>query len=48
MEIYINGNLEHLSQEDVLELIDLGYVSGSLEEYLQSGDIPSCEVAWWT
>ena len=40
MDVYLNNELVHLSQQGVIDLLDLGYISGSLEEYIQSGDIP--------
>lgn len=42
MKVNLNGEIVELLQSEVEELIDLGYISGSLEEYLQSGDIPEC------
>lgn len=42
MKVNLNGEIVELPQSEVEELIDLGYISGSLEEYLQSGDIPEC------
>lgn len=42
MKVNLNGEIVELPQSEVEELTDLGYISGSLEEYLQSGDIPEC------
>ena len=40
MKVLLNGKIKDLSLTEVEDLIELGYISGSLEEYLQSGDIP--------
>lgn len=42
MKVNLNGEIVELPQSEVEELIDLGYISGSVEEYQQSGDIPTC------
>lgn len=42
MKVLLNGELTDLPQSEVEDLIDLGYISGSIEEYSQSGDIPTC------
>lgn len=42
MKVLLNGKIKDLSLTEVEDLIELGYISGSLEEYLQSGDIPEC------
>lgn len=42
MKVLLNGKIKDLSLTEVEDLIELGYISGSLEEYLQSGDIPTC------
>lgn len=42
MKVNLNGKIKDLSLTEVEDLIELGYISGSLEEYLQSGDIPEC------
>lgn len=42
MKVLLNGEIKDLSLTEVEDLIELGYISGSLEEYLQSGDIPEC------
>nr|DAX34556.1 MAG TPA: hypothetical protein [Caudoviricetes sp.] len=42
MKVLLNEKIVELPQSEVEELIDLGYISGSIEEYLQSGDIPDC------
>lgn len=43
MKVLVNNEIKELPQSEVEELIDLGYISGSLEEYIQSGDIPNYE-----
>lgn len=42
MKVNLNGEIVELPQSEVEELIDLGYISGSIEEYQQSDDIPTC------
>lgn len=42
MKVLLNEKIVELPQSEVEELIDLGYISGSMEEYLQSGSIPNC------
>lgn len=42
MKVLLNEKIVELPQSEVEELIDLGYISGSIEEYQQSGDIPNC------
>ena len=44
MKVNFNGNIKDIPQKEVEELIDLGYIIGSMEEYLQSGDIPNCQI----
>lgn len=46
MKVLVNNEFKELPQSEVEDLIDLGYISGSLEEYLQSGDIPNCETEY--
>lgn len=43
MKVLLNEKIVELPQSEVEELIDLGYISGSMEEYQQSGSIPNCE-----
>lgn len=43
MKVNLNGEIVNLPQSEVEELIDLGYISGSIEEYQQSGSIPNYE-----
>lgn len=46
MKVLVNNEFKELPQSEVEDLIDLGYISGSLEEYLQSGGIPNCETEY--
>ena len=44
MLIYINKVLVEITKQEFQDLIDSGLIQGSLDEYIQSGDIPVLEV----
>lgn len=40
MKVLWRGNFYDIPQSEVEEMIDYGMIGGSLNDYLQSGDIP--------